>query len=433
MRRGLVASAALTAACLGATAHAQQAGWGRFSLFLNTWQQRSDQGFSSQSNELIGTVSLRSPDAGGGGTEYSVDARGSTYPGGELGNSVSIYQAWVGGWTQGGRLGLRLGQMWLTELGGLGSLGGALVQLRQAGDDKTGRFRLALFGGLEPQPFEAGFVPNVKKAGGFVSYDGPDGRQNVLGYVLLRNGGLTERSVLTTYNFVPSGRTFFIYQNAEYDLQGPGGQGKGGLNYFFTTARYAPTQTFEVVGMFHRGISVDTRSITNDELAGHPVDPRALQGFLFESADLRFTAQLSRKVRVWVGIGRDRSNLDDQPDDRAFLGFSTFDIGGSGFDFTATDSKIDRSTGGYHSTYLSVGKSLGSRVYLSADYTTSLSVFQFTGTDGVTVTTSPRSKRYALSATINASRTFSFLVNAEHLVEVDSHENRLLTGIVVRF
>ena len=433
MRRGVLVLVAVFVLHVDRTATAQQQGWGRFSLFLNTWQQRASQAPSSQSNEFIANLSLRSADASTGGLEYALDSRSSTYPGGEVGNSVSIYEAWVGGWTRGGQVGMRLGQMWLTELGGLGSFAGGFFQLRQAGEPKSGRFRLALFGGLEPQLFEVGYVPNVKKAGGFVAYDGPDGRQHVLGYVTIRNGGLTERSVLTTYNFIPSGTKFFIYQNAEYDLQRPAGQGQGGLNYFFATARYAPTPVVEVMGMFHRGLSIDTRTITNDELAGRPVDPRVVQGFLFESADLRVTAQLSRKVRLWAGYGRDRNNLDDQPDGRMFVGFSTFDIGGSGFDFTATDSRISRSSGGYDSAYVSVGKTLGSRVYLSADYTTSLSVFHFTGSDGVTVESRPQSKRYALSSTINATRRFSFLLNAERLVEEGTVENRLLTGVVVRF
>ena len=49
----------------------------------------------------------------------------------------------------------------------------------------------------------------------------------------IRNQGVTERNVLSTTNFLPFGREFFLYQAAEYDLTGPGGIGSGGLAYFF--------------------------------------------------------------------------------------------------------------------------------------------------------------------------------------------------------
>ncbi|MFI5166916.1 MAG: hypothetical protein ACHQQS_09875 [Thermoanaerobaculales bacterium] len=434
MRRAGVALAAVIAVCVGHQALAQQSGWGRFSLFLDAWQQHQNSGLSTNLNEFIGNLSMRSSEAASDGVEYAVEARAATAPGAANNpDSVSIYDAWVGTWINEGKVGVRVGQMWLTELGGLGSLGGGLFQIRGPAEPGTGRYRFALFGGLEPQLFEAGYVPNVKKAGGFVAYDGANGRQHVLGYVTIRNGGLTERSVLTTYNFIPGGLKFFVYQTAEYDLQGPGGLGHGGLSYFFTTVRYAPSSVFDIQAMYHHGVSVDTRTITNDELAGRPVDSRALDGFLFESSSVRLTTQLGRTTRVWVGYGEDRNNLDDRRNPRTYLGFFAGNVVGSGLDFTATDSKIDASSGGYHSTYVSLGRSLGSRIYVSADYTSSLSVFRYTSSDGVTVETRPKSKRVAVQTMINATRTFSFLINAERLIEEDSHETRLLTGLVIRF
>jgi len=63
----------------------------------------------------------------------------------------------------------------------------------------------------------------------------------VLGFVTLKNASLTERSVLTTTNFVPVGQKFFLYQALEYDMKAPAGQGNPGLTYFFTNARVSPT------------------------------------------------------------------------------------------------------------------------------------------------------------------------------------------------
>ncbi len=49
--------------------------------------------------------------------------------------------------------------------------------------------------------------------------------------------------------------------------------------------------------------------------------------------------------------------------------------------------------GDYHSSYVSIGHSLGRRGYLSVDYATSLSVVRFIRSDGVVIDTRPRTRR----------------------------------------
>ncbi|MGE5237070.1 MAG: hypothetical protein ACM3O7_12040 [Acidobacteriota bacterium] len=55
----------------------------------------------------------------------------------------------------------------------------------------------------------------VRKGGAFVALEADDGRRHVLGYVRIQNSGLTESSVLTFTNFIPSGRRFALLISAE--------------------------------------------------------------------------------------------------------------------------------------------------------------------------------------------------------------------------
>ena len=415
-----------------APAAAQTQGWGTFSLFAQTSNQRQDSGFSSNMTDVLGYLTVHSPSNENGGLEYAIDIRGANYSGAFQQNQVSVYNAYVGMRSANG-FGVRLGEMWLNDLGALGDIGGALLEYRSPHASILGHLRLGLFGGMEPQAFQAGFVSGVKKAGGYVAFDGDLGRRHVLGFVTIRNQNMTERQVLTMLNFLPVGRQFFLYQAAEYDLKGPAGTGKSGLNYFFTNIRYAPSDTIEFQGTYHHGLSIDSRTITNDELNGRPVDPRLLTGLLFESEGGRVTVSLSRFVRVWGGYYRDRNNMDESATGRVQAGFWATDIFGSGVDVTVSDNRSDRTGNHYDSWYTSIGTSIGRSVYLTADYTTSLSIVSFTDSGGVTIESRPQSKRYSLSGMVNLSRHLSLLLEGERLLEDTSHEDRLMAGFTIRF
>ncbi len=288
-------------------------------------------------NELNASVTVHTPPRDSDGVEFSLDARGSEYP--SVSNRdprMSVYDAWVGGRIANGKVALRLGQMYLNDLGALGGLGGAALEA------KAGRVRFGLFGGLEPKGFDVGYVPDVRKGGAYVAYDGDRGWRNVLGFVTVRNQGLAERNVLSTTNFIPVGREFFLYQAAEYDLTGPGGMGKGGLAYLFATARWAPVRAFEIQGLYQHGRSVDARTITLDQLAGRPVDAKSLDGYLFDSMGGRVTVEFARGWRVWGGYYKDKNNSDDIDSNRWQFGLSAINVLGSGFDVFASDNRTLR-------------------------------------------------------------------------------------------
>ena len=125
--------------------------------------------------------------------------------------------------------------------------------------------------------------------------------------------------------------------------------------------------------------------------------------------------------------------LEDGYPERFNLGLSFNNIGGAGFDFTATRSEIDRVDTTYDMTYVSVGKTLGPKVYLSLDYVNALSIFHFDDGDGGSIEVRPESDRYSLSLNANLNRTFSLLLVGEWMEHDDFEEIRALTGLTIRF
>jgi hypothetical protein len=428
MRRRLAILAALLA--WGAPAAAQSAlDWGRVSIFGQVMRTKNLDGTTSAYNEIDASVTLHTPIRDSDGVAFSIDARGSEYP--SVSNRdprMSIYDAWVGGRVADGKVAVRLGQMYVNDLGSLGGVGGLALET------KAGKFRLGLFGGLEPIGFDTGYVQGVKKGGAYVAYDGERGWRDVFGFVTIRNQGLTERNVLSTTNFIPIGKEFFLYQAAEYDLTGPGGVGSGGLAYLFATARWAPVRAFEIQALYQHGRSVDARTITQDQLAGRPIDAKSLQGFLFDSMGGRATVEVLRGLRVWGGYYQDKNNRDDTVSNRWQFGLSTMNVLKSGFDVFVSDNRTIRpGSSSYDAWYFSVGHSLGSRVYLTLDYSTSLSVLQLTDSGGLTIVNRPSSRRFSLSGNWNMSRSFSVLATGEKLDDDTSTQYRGLLGLTFRF
>jgi hypothetical protein len=413
-----------------ATQH--RASLGRFSLFYDLDRRQETGAPSTDFSLLTAYIALRSPASDEDGVEYAVDARTTMYPSSDRGARASVYDAYVGDTLLDGRLGVRLGQMWLNDLGALGSVGGVDVEYRHRTQAAT-LWRAGLFGGLEPKSFDTGYAPGIRKAGVYGVYEGHAARRHVLGFVALRNEGVKERSVLSTTNFIPVGGKLYIYQIAEYDLHGPGGTGNGGLNYVFAMARVLPSPVVEIQLDYHHGRSVDARSITNDQIAGRPVNPRLLEGYLFDSAGGRLTFNISRGVRVYAGYAQERSNQSDKSFPRVTGGASFNNIAGSGVDVTAYASRIDRESGPYSSYYASVGRSLSSRYYLSLDFTSSLSVFRVDSGGGVIIENRPQARRLALSGTANLGRWLSLFLTLERLDDDAGNEARVATGLSVRF
>jgi len=429
---GLAAACALAAFVVGLPAGAQRSpSLGRFSLFFDVDRRTEDGGAQRDFSLLTAAISLHSPAGAGSGLEYSIDARSTSYPSSDRDGRLALYDAWVGASLLDGRLGVRVGQMWLNELGALGSVGGLGVEYRHTTSEGT-RYRAGAFGGLEPRHFDTGYADGVRKAGVWAAYDGHAARRHVLALVAVRNEGIKERSVVAATNFIPVGTSFFFYQIAEYDLHGPGDRGEGGLAYLFATARIVPARPLEVQLNYHRGRSIDARSITNDQIEGRPVDPRSLEGYLFESAGGRVSVNLTRTVRVYAAYAREKNNRDDTSQPRVSGGFSIRDLLGSGVDLTTNASRVDRPRGPYTSVYASLGRSLGARWYVSADYTSSLSALRLGGGGGPVVESRPHADRYGLSTQVNLGRRFSLFLTVERLDEDHAAEDRLSTGLSVR-
>ena len=206
----------------GSAARAQtvtRPAWGRISFFGNSWNTGSGQSGATTS-EVIGTATFESPSGETVNYEYRADIRFAGYPNStDRTRRVSIYDAYLGARFRRGTMAVRGGQMWLNELGGLGAVGGGMFQVGQQHREGHGRWRAVAFGGLEPNILDAGYVTNVFKAGAFAAFDDAGLRRHVLGFVTIRDAGVTERSVLVVNNLLPLGKKLFVYQAGEYRRQ----------------------------------------------------------------------------------------------------------------------------------------------------------------------------------------------------------------------
>lgn len=405
--------------------------WGRVSFLANTSTTTPDAGESSSFGEFATTVTFHSAEDDTDSFEYGLDTRLAGYAAEGRDPRVSVYDAWVGRRMMDGRLIVRGGHMWVNEVGGLGSIAGGLVEWRRK--VPAGTLRVAGFAGLEPRVFAGGYVPDVWRAGGHVTLEGRAGRRHTAGYVTIRNSGFTERSVLTTTNYLPVAGKVFVYQAAEIDLAGPAGQGSGGLTYFFINGRATVAPRVDLQGTYHRGRSIDTRTITVDQANGRPVSVQALDGLLYESVTSRVTVEAARGVRVFGGLGRDRTDRDADATRRYNAGFHVSGRALAGADLTVSYSRMDRGRpGSYGSWYVSAGRSVSARIYLSGDFSSSLAITRFTRSDGVVIETRPETKRFSVTALANLTRSLSLLVTAEHTRDTGAHENRLLAGLTWR-
>ncbi len=415
---------------------AQTAGWGRVALYTNALRVPTTDGGSRIIATWSAALTLHSRPNPDGGFEYALEARASSDFEGQRDTLSYLYNAYVGARTRDGLFGARVGQMWIDELGSLGAVGGAALELRPRGESSLGRFRIGLFAGVEPKVSEIGWFQNVQKGGVFVALDGSNARQSVLGYVQVRHQDILERSVITLTNYLPLAKNLYFYQAGEYDLAKPGGVGHSGLNYFMINGRWLPVPKLEIQAIYHYGRSIDARTLSQDQIDGRPIDPRTLEGFLFESIGGRVTYSILPTLRVFAGYAEEKRNANDLPVQRVTAGLYASDVFRSGFDVSVTDNQYRRPEGGNDDAiYVSLGRSVGSRVYLTAEYSTSVSFLRFTDSGGVVVETRPRTQRYALSGIFNLTRAFSVLLTLEHLQgdETDNDQDRGLLGLTLRF
>ena len=138
------------------------------------------------------------------------------------------------------------------------------------------------------------------------------------------------------------------------------------------------------------------------------------------------------RTRIYAGYSRDKNNRDDAPTGRWLVGGFGGNVFDSGLDLTFSNSTMSRPTGSYHSTYVSAGRSLGRRVYATAEFSTALSRVRFTRSDGLVIQTAPKTKRLGLSASLQLWRATSLLVSVERTMDDGYKEIRMLSGLTFR-
>jgi hypothetical protein len=437
-RRSLIATVLMLGG-LAAEAAAQAPSprpWGRVSFFVNTAQVKSDTDPSIGRSDFITSVTFQTADGPGDGLEYGVDVRRSDYTSGSRASRLAIYDGYVGARLMNGNVRVRVGQMWLTDLGGLGAIAGGLAEYHQKPSQPggLGSFRTGVFFGMEPESYSAGFVHGVNKFGAYAALEGGGGRRHVAGYVRVQDRSFTERSVLTFTNFVPAAHSHvFVYQASEYDLVGPAGQGKGGLTYFMMNARVTASERVELQALYHRGRSIDTRTIADDVINGVAIPAGALDGLLFQSTGGRATVRVSKNIRVNAGYTVDKNNRDSASTGRLTVGIYASNFRKTGFDLNLSESRVTRPTGRYNSLYFSVGHQVGRAVYLSGDYSSSLSIARFTRSDGITIETRPRTRQLSAQGVVTLGRHWSLLFTGERTRDDGSSEMRVMSGLTYRF
>ena len=367
--------------------------------------------------------------------DFRFDGRHSRTMQGARPPRMSIYDAYVGGHV-GKRIQVRArgGHMWLQDLGTIGALAGGLVEVGQPRTAAGTRFRVGGFAGREPMAYETRYVPDVRKVGGYAAIENGFLRRHVVGYTRVSQGPMTERSVVSVTNLIPAGPNFFAYQAAEYEVRGPaGGTAPGGLSYFLANVRANTGSRIELTGTYNRGRSIDARTLTNDVLNGRALSSQAVEGLKYESRGGRVSVELARGFRVHGSYTQDRNNRDDALTGRVTVGGYAANVARSGLDVSASDSRVNRATGAYHSTFVSVGRSIGRSLYVSGDYTTSLSVVQFQRGDGILIETKPWTKRISGSANANLNRHLSLSFTGDFTRDATQNELRVLSGISYRF
>ncbi len=408
--------------------------YGRVSFNVDTTGRTTEGLPARRDSEISTSLTFVMPDADTGGAEFGVDLRQARRFPADRPSRLSIYDGYAGVHSGGAtQLRVRGGHMWLQDMGTVGALAGILGEVRHGTLGEGTRLRAGFFAGLEPLVYETGYAPGIRKEGGYFAFERGYLQRHTVGFARVRQGGLTERSLLTFSNFIPAGKRFFAYQAAEFDIKGPAnGTAGGGLSYFLANVRVSPTDRVEILGTYNRGRALDARGLTEDLLKGRPLTTQAIEGLRYESRGARLTVEVVKNVRIYGGIATDRNNRDDDPTARVTLGGHAGNVFGSGFDLSASDARINRPNAPFHSRYLSVGRALGRAVYLSVDYSTSLSVVRFQRSDGLVIETRPWTRQFTINGSAMLNRYLSLLVTVDDEADDTSTGLRLFSGLSYR-
>jgi hypothetical protein len=119
---------------------------------------------------------------------------------------------------------------------------------------------------------------------------------------------------------------------------------------------------------------------------------------------------------------------------RVSFGFSSSNLLKTGLDIYVSDYRYSGGTNpSYDSWYVSVGRNLSPRVYLSGEYTSSLSIVRYVQSSGIIIESRPSTKRFGGTAIVHVGRRASLLIVFDHTQDTNYSENRVLAGLNVRF
>lgn len=406
----------------------------RVSFYVTT-DRRSPKDMNGDTTfDFATSFTFRTPDLDASGLDVGIDLRHTGYSVSERQQRVSIYDGYLGArFGDSGQLRVRAGHLWVPDLGTAGAVAGGLFEYRSAKSGAEQRLIAGAFAGAEPLGYETGYAPNVRKIGGYVGLESGFLRRHVIGFANIRQGTMTERSMLSVINYLPAGKTFFAYQALEYDITGPAnGAARGGLSYFLVNARASAGPRVEFQGTYNRGRSLDARRLTDDVLNGRPLTPQTLDGLRYETAGGRASVKVAPRVEIYGGYFRDRNNRDDAATGRVTIGGYASNVFGSGLDLSGSNSRIDRPSGPYNALIVTVGRSLSRSLYVSGDYSTSLSTLHLLRSDGVAIETRPWTRRFSGNVSAIINRQFSFVGVVDYSIDETLKDLRVMTGLTYR-
>jgi hypothetical protein len=154
---------------------------------------------------------------------------------------------------------------------------------------------------------------------------------------------------------------------------------------------------------------------------------------LFESFDFRVTSRVAGNFQVFGSYGRDRNNREENSNQRLTYGFFTGALGNTGIDFHFSGNRIYPPQGpAYDYWNVSAGKTIADRVYLSGEYTSSVSLVSISDENGIALRTGPRASLFGASGLVNLTRSLSLLLTVERSSDNNFSEMRVLGGVTFR-
>jgi hypothetical protein len=146
------------------------------------------------------------------------------------------------------------------------------------------------------------------------------------------------------------------------------------------------------------------------------------------------TLEVAKNMRLFGGYSQDKNGNATDPVSRVSFGLSSSNLLKTGLDVQVSDYRYSGGTSpSYDSWYASIGRNLSPRVYVSGEFTSSLSVLRYVQSSGIVIENRPRTRRFGGTAIFHVSRASSILIVFDHTQDTNYRDNRLLAGLTFRF